>query len=421
MKKWFGLLILGALLTLYTPCALAAVYTYDPNGNLTNGDNQYLEYNDANKLVRVRQGDASGPVIAEYVYDSGGQRIKKIENGVTTYYIGKHYEEEYTGAQQTNKASYYFANTQRAAKKDKAGNLSFVHSDHLGGTNAVTDNAGSLVERTKYYPFGDIRQGGSERYSFTGKEKDKATDFYYFEARYYKHGYRHFAQADIIVPRFYDPQSLNRYAYVQNNPVKYVDPSGHYETTSNEGKSKIIKSYDSIKNQAKNEYLNSIPNWDTMEQMVSYIEKNPLWRHNQFYKLTVKNYETTILNAEIYAQYTVTKARNQSHDFIGRFENDPNKMECTEYVAQEYEIPWGGHAGTWLNQAKRNEFAIGKEPQEGAIMVTNESGYGHVAIVTSVDNNIITVSDSNWVETGKIGEHEYSTKSRKIKGYIYTE
>ncbi|MCP4711265.1 MAG: hypothetical protein GY869_21810, partial [Planctomycetes bacterium] len=87
MKKWFGLLILGALLSLYTPCALAAVYTYDPNGNLTTGDNQYLEYNDANKLVRVRQGDASGPVIAEYIYDSDGQRIKKIENGVTTYYI----------------------------------------------------------------------------------------------------------------------------------------------------------------------------------------------------------------------------------------------------------------------------------------------------------------------------------------------
>ena len=227
MKKWFGLLILGALLSFYTPCALAAVYTYDPNGNLTSGDNQYLEYNDANKLVRVRQGDANGPVIAEYVYDSAGQRIKKIENGVTTYYVGKHYEEEYTGALQTGKASYYFANKQRTAKKDKAGNLSFVHSDHLDGTNAVTDNAGSQVERTKYYPFGDIRQGGSERYSFTGKEKDKATDLYYFEARYYKHGYRHFTQPDTIIPNNYNPQTLNRYAYVVNNPLRYIDPTGH--------------------------------------------------------------------------------------------------------------------------------------------------------------------------------------------------
>lgn len=70
-------------------------------------------------------------------------------------------------------------------------------------------------------------RGGDEKYSFTGKEKDKLTDFYYFEARYYNPEFKHFTQADTVEPDFYDPQDLNRYAYVRNNPVKFIDPKGH--------------------------------------------------------------------------------------------------------------------------------------------------------------------------------------------------
>lgn len=69
-------------------------YAYDANGNIIRGDGKYYEYNDANKLVRIRHNDQNGAVIAEYFYDNNGQRIKKVENGVTTYYIGKHYETE---------------------------------------------------------------------------------------------------------------------------------------------------------------------------------------------------------------------------------------------------------------------------------------------------------------------------------------
>jgi RHS repeat-associated protein len=199
---------------------------YGANGNLISGDGNYYEYNDANQLVKVRFGDQSGPVIAQYFYDYTGQRIKKIENGVTTYYIGKHYETTVDGDKKTN-TSYYFANGQRVAKKNSAGKMYFYHSDHLGGTNAVTDSTGHLAERTNYYPFGEIREGGNEKYSFTGKEKDNLTDNYYFEARYYNPRINHFTQADTISPNLFDPQELNRYSYVRNNPLKYVDPSGH--------------------------------------------------------------------------------------------------------------------------------------------------------------------------------------------------
>jgi RHS repeat-associated protein len=200
---------------------------YDANGNLVTGDGRYYEYNDANQLSRVRQGDKNGPVIAEYFYDSSGQRVKKIENGVVTYYIGKHYEKQVGGSNEGSTSYYFGEGGERVAKKDPGGNILYYHLDHLDGVNVVTDASGKEVSRTAYLPFGDVTAGssGSDKYSYTGKEKDK-TDLYYFEARYNSPEFKHFTQADLAEPDYTDPQDLNRYSYVGNNPLSYVDYDG---------------------------------------------------------------------------------------------------------------------------------------------------------------------------------------------------
>lgn len=203
------------------------INVYDVGGNLISGDGQYYEYNDANQLVKVRQGDQNGTVVAEYFYDSTGQRVKKIENGVVTYYVGKHFEKQ-VGGSNAGSTSYYFAEGgERVAKKGPSGSVYYYHLDHLDGVNVVTDAAGTEVARSDYLPFGDTRSDstGSDKYSYTGKEKDK-TDLYYFEARYNSPANRHFTQADVADPDFDDPQDLNRYAYVGNNPLSFVDYDG---------------------------------------------------------------------------------------------------------------------------------------------------------------------------------------------------
>lgn len=229
ITQWSGCLLwLWWILLLALPVSAAdQKYHYDANGNLISGDGKYFEYNDANKLVRVRHLEINGPILAEYVYDHSGQRIKKIEVGITTYYIGKHFEKQ-AGQADSKETKYYFANAARVAKKDKDGSLFFYHSDHLGSTNAITDTSGNLIERSRYYPYGDIRSGGAEQYTYTGKEKDNKTGFYYYEARHYDSGFRHFTQPDWVNVNMYDPQNLNRYSYVRNNPLIYFDPSGNY-------------------------------------------------------------------------------------------------------------------------------------------------------------------------------------------------
>jgi len=92
---------------------------------------------------------------------------------------------------------------------------------------------------------------------------------------------------------------------------------------------------------------------------------------------------------------------------------------CTWYVASRRYVPWGGNAGTWLYNARRYGFSTGSTPRVGAIMVTRESWWGHVAYVERVSGNYVTVSEMNHVGWGRISRRTISRYSSFILGYIY--
>jgi len=115
--------------------------------------------------------------------------------------------------------------------------LTYLHGDHLGSTSLATYGSGPLEgqevpgSRTGYYPFGETRYGGAAPtdYGFTGQRQEAGFGLYDYNARYYDPYLNRFVSPDTIVPDPANPQSLNRYAYVRNNPLRYVDPSGHIE------------------------------------------------------------------------------------------------------------------------------------------------------------------------------------------------
>jgi surface antigen len=92
---------------------------------------------------------------------------------------------------------------------------------------------------------------------------------------------------------------------------------------------------------------------------------------------------------------------------------------CTWYVAQRKYVPWGGNAGAWLSNARASGKATGRTPQPGAIVVTGESRWGHVAIVESVKGNSFTISEMNYAGFGKKSTRTLSAGSRTVKGFIY--
>ena len=126
--------------------------------------------------------------------------------------------------------TYYSDEENLIAKKDNNGKIDYYHPDHLGSTNLVTNESGEVVEETFYFPYGEIIEGGESRFLFTGKEKDKNTELYYYGARYYDSFSKHFIQPDSAIADVYNPQDLNRYSYTRNNPYKYTDPTGETPT-----------------------------------------------------------------------------------------------------------------------------------------------------------------------------------------------
>ncbi|MBI4208932.1 MAG: RHS repeat-associated core domain-containing protein [Deltaproteobacteria bacterium] len=100
----------------------------------------------------------------------------------------------------------------------------FYLTDHLGSTRVVTDGSGSEQARYAYYPFGQIRGSDLSQHAtfntYTNQKFDAEINLYYYGARYY----------DAQLARFISPDpagdGLNLYAYVANNPLRYIDPTG---------------------------------------------------------------------------------------------------------------------------------------------------------------------------------------------------
>jgi len=105
----------------------------------------------------------------------------------------------------------------------------FVHADHLGSTRLITDEMGAVVSEFKYYPFGMevVLAGGADvRMKFTGHERDGELRLDYMKARYCGPSLGRFLSVDPILGAAPDPQTWNRYTYVLNRPILFVDPTG---------------------------------------------------------------------------------------------------------------------------------------------------------------------------------------------------
>jgi RHS repeat-associated protein len=116
----------------------------------------------------------------------------------------------------------------------------YLHGDHLGSTSLVTcGSAGGckgtpyqgMVAEQLYMPYGAPRWTSGTLptdYRFTGQRADSYIKLYQMGARWYDGDLGRWISPDTIVPQPGNPQSLNRYSYVLGNPLKYVDPTGHW-------------------------------------------------------------------------------------------------------------------------------------------------------------------------------------------------
>jgi RHS repeat-associated protein len=113
----------------------------------------------------------------------------------------------------------------------------FYSSDQIGSEQMLSAGGNWPVSSDTYYPFGQeaYPSGDNNHYKFTGKERDIESGLDYFGARYYVSGIGRFMSADwsaqaqpVPYASLEEPQTLNLFAYVKNNPISLVDPNGHW-------------------------------------------------------------------------------------------------------------------------------------------------------------------------------------------------
>jgi len=171
---------------------------------------------------------------ATYTYDGDGRRVEKTAGGVTTTYV---YDA------MGNLAAEYSSQPPSMPCQ-----TCYLTTDHLGSTRAITSQTGGLVSRHDFLPFGEelatINRTAAQGYGvadnvlqrFTGQQRDlegPVLDF--FGARYFSAPQGRFTSPDwseipqsVPYADLTDPQTLNLYAYVRNNPLSHRDIDGHF-------------------------------------------------------------------------------------------------------------------------------------------------------------------------------------------------
>jgi RHS repeat-associated protein len=196
-------------------------YTYDAEGRVitaVNGQSGTSTYQYGADGRRVEKTTFAGGTV-DFVYDLARHEI--AQNSAGSFMRG----EIYAGGRHV--ATYYADTTY------------FIHADWLGTERARSNVSGALCESITSLPYGDAMTtsgscGDPSPMHFTGKEHDTETGLENFGARYDSSSMGRFMTPDwsaqpedVPYADMTDPQSLNIYIYVKNNPVSRTDPDGH--------------------------------------------------------------------------------------------------------------------------------------------------------------------------------------------------
>jgi RHS repeat-associated protein len=194
-------------------------FGFDASGNMTSDGVNTYTYDAANRLTQVNTGAGT------YTY-FGALRIKKVVGSTTTIYI---YSADRPIAEYANGSlskEYVYAGS-RLLATIASGTATYHHPDHLSN-RAETDTSGNVIRSFGHFPFGEVwyESPSTDKWKFTTYERDSESGLDYAVARFDSTGLGRFTSPDPLPGYLSNPESLNRYSYVTNDPINFLDPTG---------------------------------------------------------------------------------------------------------------------------------------------------------------------------------------------------
>ncbi|MFD6416138.1 polymorphic toxin-type HINT domain-containing protein [Streptomyces sp. NPDC060194] len=188
------------------------------------GSTQDLQWSATGQLTKaVEAGKTSS-----FVYDAGGSRLVRKEPGAETLYLPGMELKLNTATRAVEATRYYGFGGQTVAIRTPKG-VQYLSGDHHGTMALAIDAASGSVTRRRMDPFGTTREPVGKPWvddkGFLGKPVDASTGLTHIGARQYEPENGRFISADPLID-FSDPQQINGYAYANNNPVTFSDPTG---------------------------------------------------------------------------------------------------------------------------------------------------------------------------------------------------
>ena len=202
-------------------------FGYDTNGNQTSksdtsGSWTYLwDYEN-----RLKQASLGSGVSVTYSYDALGRRAQRTSSvGGTEKFVydGADVVRDLDAANATLAEYLNGRGIDNKLRQTTSGTASYFISDHLGSTRALADGNGNIASSLGYHSFGNVTSGSaSTRHTYTGREIDFESGLMYYRSRSYDATQGRFVSEDPIGFK----AGINFYAYVENNPLRYSDPTG---------------------------------------------------------------------------------------------------------------------------------------------------------------------------------------------------
>ena len=207
------------------------IYTYDRAGNRTSvqtDDRREIYSYDRGRLRNQtveHQQDPAGSQTYTYRYDAQGLRSQMEENGKLVSFIYADREVITEEDEAGEHIRYIRGHELLASDSERARTYYHYACDEMGSITDITDCHGTVLNHYAYDAFGNRtveEETVENRFGFAGEMLDAVTGQYYLRARFYNPVIARFLSEDT-----YYGDGLNLYAYCHNNPVRYVDPSGH--------------------------------------------------------------------------------------------------------------------------------------------------------------------------------------------------